>query len=55
MEFTLVCYAFFMEGLGWRYLSSYDPNLTTTSNDSPENYVLTFFITAVVIYVIGIC
>jgi meckelin len=54
MEFTLICYAFFMEGVGWRYLSSYDPNLTTTANKSPENYVLNFFVTAIVIYAIGI-
>lgn len=54
MEFTLICYAFFMEGIGWRYLSTFDPDLTTISNNSPENYVLSFFITAMVIYAIGI-
>lgn len=50
----MICYAFFMEGIGWRYLSTFDPDLTTISNNSPENYVLSFFITAMVIYAIGI-
>jgi len=42
-----------MEGFGWRYLSTHDPHLTTEHNNSPENYALKFFITAIVIYVIG--
>ena len=54
MEFSLLCYAFFMEGVGWRYLSTYDPNLTNEANKSPENYVLNFFVTAIVLFVIGI-
>lgn len=54
VEFTLLCYLFFMEGLGWRYLSTYDPNLTNKPEDSPENYVLNFFITCIVMYVIAI-
>jgi len=54
VEFTLIVYAFFMEGIGWRYLSTFNPDLETSKNLSPENYVVNFFITTVVIYVIGI-
>ncbi|CDW85678.1 meckelin isoform 4 [Stylonychia lemnae] len=54
MEFTLLCYAFFMEGVGWRYLSTHDPELRNTRANSPENYVLNFFVTAFMMYVIGI-
>jgi len=55
MEFTLLSYAFFMEGIGWRYLSTHDPELRNSRANSPENYVLNFFVTAIVMYVIGIC
>jgi meckelin len=27
VEFTLIAYAFFMEGIGWRYLSTFNPDL----------------------------
>ena len=54
IEFTLIAYAFFIEGLGWRYVSTFDPALETAANNSPENFVLNFFITAMVIYAIGI-
>lgn len=54
LEFTLIAYAFFMEGLGWRYLSTNNPNLDTTVQNSPENYVINFFVTAMVMYGIGI-
>lgn len=54
VEFTLITYAFFMEGLGWRYFSTHNPDFTLKKFNSPENYVLNFFVTAIVIYVIGI-
>lgn len=54
MEFTLLCYAFFMEGIGFRYFSTHDPDLSEVKVNSPENYVLNFFITALVMYIIGI-
>lgn len=50
----MVVYAFFMEGIGWRYLSTHDPELRNQKMNSPENYVLNFFVTAIIIYVIGI-
>lgn len=53
-EFTLIVYSFLMEGIGWRYLSTHDPDLTNTKMNSPENYVLNFFVTAILIYIIGI-
>lgn len=43
-----------MEGLGWRYLSTNNPDFETEAKSSPENYVINFFVTAIVIYVIGI-
>lgn len=42
-----------MEGLGWKYLATYDPDLTTKNYNSPMNYPLHFFVTTVVIYAIG--
>ena len=29
IEFTLIAYAFFMEGIGWRYLSTHNPDFET--------------------------
>lgn len=55
MEFTLIIYAFFMEGIGWRYASTHNPDFETKSHQSPENYIVNFFVTTIVIYVIGIC
>jgi len=54
MEFTLIVYAFFMEGIGWRYLSTHDPELRNVKMNSPENYVLNFFVTAFIMYVIAV-
>jgi hypothetical protein len=54
MEFTLLCYAFLMEGIGWRYLSTHDPELKNEKMNSPENFVLNFFVTTIVMYVIAI-
>lgn len=42
-----------MEGLGWKYLATHDPKLSTSENNSPMNYPLSFFITAFIIYIIG--
>lgn len=53
-EFTLLAYAFFMDGIGFRYFSSQNPYFDNKPHKSPENYVLNFFITAIVMYVIGI-
>lgn len=54
MEFTLLTYAFFMEGIGWRYLSTHDPELRNVKMNSPENYILNFFVTAFIMYVIAV-
>jgi hypothetical protein len=43
-----------MEGFGWRYFSTHDPDFTKQKFNSPENYVLNFFVTTIVIYAIGI-
>ncbi len=48
-ELTLIVYGFFMEGLDWRYLSTHDPNLRNEKMNSPENYILNFFVTVVII------
>jgi hypothetical protein len=54
VEFTLLCYAFFMEGIGWRYFSTHNPEFTIKAYSSPENFVLNFFVTTIVMYAIGI-
>ena len=43
-----------MEGVGWRYVSTQDPTYQHAPGQSPENYVINFFITAMVMYAIGI-
>jgi hypothetical protein len=43
-----------MEGIGWRWTSTHNPNLEAKEHSSPENYVLAFFVTAMVMYAIGI-
>ncbi len=53
-ELTLIVYAFFMEGIGWRWTSTHNPNLEAKEHSSPENYVLAFFVTTMVMYAIGI-
>ena len=50
----MIFYAFFMEGLGWRYLSTHNPDFETKQHSSPENYVVNFFVTTMVMYAIGI-
>lgn len=43
-----------MEGFGLVYWTSHAPNLETTDYDSPLNYPLFFFVTTLVIYLIGV-
>ena len=43
-----------MEGLGWRYFSTHNPDFSVKPYQSPENYVLNFFVTTLVMYAIGI-
>jgi hypothetical protein len=53
-DFTLILYALVMEGFGLKYWTSYSPNLVTFDNGSPLNYILFFFVTTLLIYVIGL-
>lgn len=53
-NFTLLAYAVLMEGFGFRYWTSHSPDLEFQSANSPLNYVLHFFVTALIIYAIGI-
>ena len=48
-EATLVWYAFFMLGEGWLYTAEHDPEMNTTASRSPLNFVLQFFISALVL------
>lgn len=43
-----------MEGFGLKYWTSYSANLDRVSYESPENYPLFFFVTALIIYTIAI-
>lgn len=54
VELTLIVYAFFMDGLGWRYLANQTPELETKESSSPYNYVLNFFVTAIILHIIGV-
>ena len=43
-----------MEGFGLKYWTTYDPDLNRHETNSPVNYTLFFFVTACLIYGIGI-
>ena len=43
-----------MEGFGLKYWTSHDPDLKTYETDSPQNYVLFFFVSTIIIYGLGI-
>jgi len=53
-NFTLLLYAVVMIGFGVEYWTSHSPNLETEFYDSPLNNLLFFFVTTLVIYIIGI-
>lgn len=53
-EFTLIMYGLLMEGFGLKYFDSYDPDFDRFATNSPRNFALFFFVTAVVIYGLGI-
>ena len=43
-----------MEGFGLKYFDSYDPDFNRDATNSPRNFALFFFVTAVVVYGLGI-
>ena len=53
-EFTLIMYALLMEGFGFKYMDSYDPDFDLNATNSPRNFALFFFVTTIVIYGLGI-
>ncbi|OMJ90235.1 hypothetical protein SteCoe_7436 [Stentor coeruleus] len=56
IEFTLFIFVFFLDGLGWDELSLAQPNSDvgfTTSNTSPRNPVLRYFLTCSLLLIIG--
>ena len=53
-EVTLILYALIMEGIGLTNWVDHDPTLHLDLKNSPRNFVLVFFVTACVIYVVGI-
>lgn len=52
-DFTLLMYALLMEGFGMKYWCSYSPALEVHDYSSPQNYVLFFFVTTIIIFVVG--
>ena len=52
-DFTLLMYALLMEGFGMKYWCSYSPTLEVHDYSSPQNYVLFFFVTTIIIFVVG--
>ena len=53
MEFTLIWYVFFMEGVGWRYWSAHDPDFSDDITDSVLNKYTMFCISVLVLMIIG--
>lgn len=53
-EVLLIAYALIMEGIGVINWTNHDPNLVIHDEPSPRNFTLFFFITACVIYGLGI-
>ena len=54
MEITLFAYAVLMEGFGVKYWITHDPDLNLENTHSPQNFALFFFVTAIVIYGVGV-
>lgn len=52
-DFTLIVYGIVMEGFGIKNWTSYAPDLVTVTTNSPNNYILFFFVTAFFIYIIA--
>lgn len=52
-DFTLIVYGIVMEGFGIKYYISYSADLVTVPTNTPNNYVLFFFVTACLIYIIA--
>ena len=52
-NFTLFIYALLMEGIGMRYWTNEDPNLAVIKTNSKENWVIFFFVSTLIIYVIA--
>lgn len=53
-DVTLILYALFMEGFGFKHWITHDPDLNLFNTDSPKNYTLFFFVTTLLIFAIGI-
>lgn len=56
LELTLVLFLFFLDGLGWNKLSRSEPDLkvgSSSSDTSPSNPVLRYFLTCSLLLVIG--
>jgi len=52
-EFTLIVYGIVMEGFGLKYWINYAPELVTVKTNSPNNYILFFFVTTLLMYIIA--
>jgi len=50
---SLFVYALIMEGFGLRYWTNEDPNLGQEKTNSRENWVIFFFVSTLVMYVIA--
>lgn len=53
IEFTLLVYLFLYEGVGFKHLATHDPDVLYEETNSPSNYVLRFFVTALLFLCIG--
>ena len=56
IEFTLILFVFFLDGLGWNEMSTAQPNTNvgnSTTSTSPKNPVLSYFLTSSLLLVIG--
>lgn len=53
-EFNLLLFALITEGLGLKEWVTYDPDLTTEYTNSPHNYALFFFLTAMITFSTGL-
>lgn len=54
MEFTLLWYCFFMQGLGWRNWAAHDPDFDENIHDSVLDKQQTFAISVCIMLIIGI-
>ena len=53
VELTILCYVWFMQAEGFENWCNYDPSLSLEPTNSPNSYILKYFLGTILLFVIG--